>query len=110
VSLAVEFDNGQDLTYLWSAALDPEFSYRCPISSWRNRETHLVIRSGSGQLGRWINEEREVWRDYERAVGTPPARIVAVWLIAVSIFQHGAARAEYRNIELCRGSEVLRVT
>jgi hypothetical protein len=110
VSLAVEFDNGKDLTYLWSAALDPEFSYRCPISSWRNRETHLVIRSGSGQLGRWINEEREVWRDYERAVGTPPARMVALWLIAVSIFQHGAARAEYRNIELCRESEVLRVT
>ena len=110
VSVAVEFDNGQDLTYLWNAALDPEFSYRCPISSWRNRETHLVIRSGSGQLGRWINEEREVWRDYERAVGTPPARIVALWLIVVCIFQHGVARAEYRNIELYRGSEVLRVT
>ncbi|HVB83057.1 MAG TPA: DUF3047 domain-containing protein [Candidatus Binataceae bacterium] len=110
VSLAVEFDNGQDLTYLWSAALDPEFSYRCPISSWRNRETHLVIRTGSGELGRWIDEEREVWRDYQRAIGTPPARIVAVWLIAVAIFQHGVARAEYRNIELSRGSEVMRVS
>lgn len=110
VSLAVEFDNGQDLTYVWSAALDPEFSYRCPISSWRNRETHLVIRSGSGQLGRWINEEREVRLDYRRAVGTPPTRIVAVWLIAVGIFQHGVAHAEYRNIELWSGSEVLRVT
>ena len=110
VSLAVEFDNGQDLTYLWSAALEPEFSYRCPISSWRNRETHLVIRSGGGELGRWIDEERQIWRDYQRAVGTPPGRIVALWLIAVSIFQHGVARAEYRNIELRCGSEVLRVS
>ena len=84
-------------------------SYRCPIPSWRNRETHLVIRSGGAELGRWITEEREVLRDYQRAVGAPPARIVAVWLIAVSIFQHGVARAEYRNIELCRGSEVMRM-
>lgn len=110
VSLAVEFDNGQDLTYLWSAALAPEFSYRCPISSWRNRETHLVIRCGAGDLGRWINEERALWQDYRRAVGTPPARIVALWLIAVSIFRHGVARAEYRNIELVGGSGILRVT
>jgi Protein of unknown function (DUF3047) len=110
VSLAVEFDNGQDLTYQWSAALEPEYSYRCPISSWRDRETHLVIRSGGGELGRWIDEEREVCRDYQRAAGKPPARIVAVWLIAVSIFQHGVASAEYRNIELRSGSEVLRVS
>lgn len=110
VSLAVEFDNGQDLTYLWSAALEPEFSYQCPISSWRNRETHLVIRSGARDLGRWISEERAVWQDYRRAVGTPPARIVALWLIAVAIFRHGAARAEYRNIDLVRGPEILRLT
>jgi hypothetical protein len=52
VSIAVEFDNSQDLTYVWSAALDPEFSYRCPIPSWRNRETHLVIRSGGPRPSR----------------------------------------------------------
>ena len=46
LSLAVEFDNGQDLTYLWSAALEPERSFRCPIASWSQRETHIVIRSG----------------------------------------------------------------
>ncbi len=110
VSIAVEFDNGQDLTYLWSAALDPEFSFRCPISSWRERETHLVIRSGSEQSGCWINEERAIWHDYQRAIGKPPARIVAVWLIAVCIFQHGAARAEYRDIQLRGDAEVLRVS
>jgi Protein of unknown function (DUF3047) len=37
LSLAVEFDNGQDLTYLWSAALEPETmrspSCRSPIST-----------------------------------------------------------------------------
>lgn len=107
VSLAVEFDNGQDLTYAWSATLDPELSYRCPISSWHERETHLIVRSGTEETGRWIHEERAVWHDYKRAVGEPPARIVAVWLIAVCIFQHGVASAEYRDIQLHHGSDVI---
>lgn len=109
LSLAVEFDNGQDLTYLWSAALEPERSFRCPIASWRQRETHIVIRSGQEGLGRWINEERNVWRDYQNAIGSPPARIVGVWLIAASTFQHGQGRCEYSDIELATASEVGRV-
>jgi len=31
LSIAVEFDNGQDLTYLWSAALPVGTVFRCPI-------------------------------------------------------------------------------
>lgn len=110
LSVAVEFDNGKDLTYIWSSTLEPERSFHCPISFWRNRETHLVVRSGAGQLGQWVNEERNLLRDYERAVGPAPSRIVAVWLIAVSIFQHGQGRCEYRAIELVNGSETLRVS
>lgn len=109
LSLAVEFDNGQDLTYLWSAALEPERSFRCPVASWRQRETHIAIRSGREGLGRWIDEERDVWRDYQKAIGSPPARIVGVWLIAASVFQHGQGRCEYRDIELAAGSGVRRV-
>ena len=33
LSVAVEFDNGQDLTYLWSAAMAPESSFRCRHSA-----------------------------------------------------------------------------
>jgi hypothetical protein len=109
LSLAVEFDNGQDLTYMWSAALEPERSFRCPIATWRQRETHIVIRSGHDGLDRWINEERDVWRDYQNAIGSPADRIVGVWLIAASIFQHGQGRCEYRDIELVAASGVSRV-
>jgi len=109
LSLALEFDNGQDLTYLWSGALEPERSFRCPVASWRQRETHIVIRSGHEDLGRWIDEEREPWRDYQYAIGSPPARIVGVWLIAASIFQHGQGRCEYRDIELASAFGVRRV-
>lgn len=100
LSIAVEFDNGQDLTYLWSAAMAPESSFRCPISRWNGRETHLVVRSGMERLGEWVSEERQVWDDYKRAIGTPPAAIVAVWLISVSIFGHTTAYCEYAALEL----------
>ena len=110
LSVAVEFDNGKDLTYIWSSSLEPERAFQCPIASWRDRETHLVIRSGAEELGRWISEERSVWQDYRRAVGPAPSQIVGVWLIAVSIFQHGLGRCEYRAIELVNGSETLPVS
>jgi Protein of unknown function (DUF3047) len=105
LSIAAEFDNGRDLTYFWSAALAPETSFHCPVSMWRGRETHMVVRTGTSDLGRWINEKRNLWNDYAKAIGgPPPARIVAVWLIAVSNFRHGHARCEYRDLELIDGS------
>jgi hypothetical protein len=109
LSLAVEFENGKDLTYLWSAALEPERIFQCPVASWRNRETHIAIRSGRDGLGDWIAEERDIWRDYHAAIGSPPARIVGVWLIAASVFQHGQGRCEYRDIELATASGARRV-
>ncbi len=107
LSVAVEFDNGQDLTYLWSAAMAPESSFRCPISRWNERETHLVVRSGMERLGEWVSEERQVWDDYGRAIGTPPAAIVAVWLIGVSIFAHTIAYCEYSALELTTDGRVI---
>ena len=44
VSIATEFDNGRDLTWIWSAALAPELHFHCPIKAWSARETHLVSR------------------------------------------------------------------
>jgi len=111
LSLALEFDDGSDLTWYWSAALPVGAAYPCPLPRWNARETHLVVRSGSEGLGRWCSEERAVLRDWRRAVGRPraPGRIVAVWLIAVSLFRHGVAQAEFADIELSAGGRRLRV-
>jgi hypothetical protein len=38
LSIAVELDNGQDLTYFWSAELEPETGFRCPIPAWTARD------------------------------------------------------------------------
>ncbi|MGZ5621331.1 MAG: DUF3047 domain-containing protein [Methylobacter sp.] len=99
LSIAVEFDNGQDITYYWSAELPPETAYRCPIPTWTHRETHVVIRSGSQGLGEWFNEDRDVYQDYINAIGgTLPGNIVKVWLIAVSLFQREQGVCEYADI------------
>jgi hypothetical protein len=110
LSLALEFDDGTDLTWYWSAALPVGTAYACPLPTWNARETHLVVRSGSEGLGTWCAERRVVLEDWRRAVARrdPPGTIVAVWLIAVSLFRHGVAQAEFADIELVSGGRCLR--
>jgi hypothetical protein len=106
LSIAVEFDDGLDLTYQWSAGLEMESSYRCPLPHWSERETHLVVRSARSELGAWLNEERNVYTDRAAAIGgADPGRIIRVWLIAVSAFQHGVGSCSYSGIRLANATE-----
>lgn len=110
LSIAVEFDNGQDITYYWSAELPPETVFRCPIPTWTARETHVVIRSGSQGLGEWLNEERDIYQDYSDAIGgVIPDNIVKVWLIALSLFQHEEGVCQYADISFLSDDRVIPV-
>jgi Protein of unknown function (DUF3047) len=101
LSIAVEFDNGRDLTYMWSAALPEGKVFQCPLPWWDKRETHQVVRSDLAKLGVWLNEEQPILDDYERAIGGElPKRIVGIWLIAVSVFQSGKGMCDYARIRL----------
>lgn len=99
LSIAVEFDDGQDLTYYWSSALPVGTVYRCPLPTWKDKETHVVVRSGTADLGRWLDERRDVHEDYRRCIGGAARSVVRVWLIANSLFQRGHGRCEYSAIE-----------
>ena len=66
-----------------------------------------MLRSGATDLGQWLQEERNLYADYQRWVGEPPARILRVWLIALSMFQHGEGQGEYGAIEFLTGNEVV---
>lgn len=109
VSIAVEFDDGQDLTYYWSAALPVGTVYRCPIPTWTHRETHVVVRSGREGLGHWVDEARDLHADYARILGGPAREVVRVWLIANSLFQRGHGRCEYASIRLTNEQQAVRV-
>jgi hypothetical protein len=110
MSVAVEFDDGRDLTYHWSVGLPPETSYCCPLAHWREREWHLVVRSGTTGIGEWQTEERALRADRNKAIGgAPPLEVVRVWLIVTCLCGGGEARGSYADIELVDSDETLRV-
>jgi len=109
LSIAVEFDDGQDITYYWSATLPEGTVYRCPLPTWKDKETHVVVRSGPGELGRWLDEERDLHADYARISAGPAREVVRVWLIANSLFQRGHGRCEYASIRLITNERTLEV-
>ena len=94
---------------MWSSSLPEGTIFRCPLPLWDKVETHWVLRADAGELGRWLAEARPLRADYAKAIGTPPARIVKVWLIAVSVFQRGEGICEYADIELVDGERVLKI-
>ncbi len=105
LSLAVEFDDGQDLTYMWSADLPAGHVFRCPIPGWHAIETHMVVRTGRDQLGSWLDESRDLYADYAAHIGGDAKRIVGVWLIALSFFQRGTGKARYADIVVSSGDQ-----
>jgi hypothetical protein len=110
LSVALEFDDGQDLTWFWSCALPVGYAYRCPFEHWRHRETHIAARTGTADLGRWVDEERPVLADHQASIGgSAPGRVVRAWLIAVSFVQRSEGRGEFGRIELVDDDRVVRV-
>ncbi len=109
-SIAVEFDNGQDLTWFWSRELAPGTKFRCPLPGWDQRETHIVLQSGQQGLGEWSSHRRPIRADYLEAVGgEAPARIVAVWFIANSYFGKRPGEAYFANVWLRDGERAIEV-
>ena len=101
LSIALEFDNGQDLTWMWSKFLAEGTSFTCPLPWWSERETHYVLDSGFDGLGKWKSHSRNIFDDYAEAVGgDPPKKIVGIWLIANNLFAKQDASASFRNITL----------
>ncbi len=98
MSIALEFDNGQDITWLWSKHLAAGHTFTCPLPWWDQRETHIVLQQGEEQLGSWHSHSRPVAADYRRAVGGGlPTRIVGVWFINAGLFGGPGGEAVFTN-------------
>lgn len=104
ISVAIEFDDGQDLSWYWSATLDKDKHYVCPLPSWPG-ETHLVARTGEDDHGLWVREQRDVRADIDLALTKKPTRIVGVWLIALTVFGQRPASTDFRRIAVVSGSK-----
>ena len=100
LSVAIEFDDGQDLTYFWSSGLPVGKVFRCPIPGWHEIETHVVQRSGTEQLGQMLDEQRDIYQDYQTMIGGDARQVVAVWLIANTLFNRGFGRCRIARMAL----------
>ena len=104
MSIALEFDNGQDITWFWSKRLPAGEMFACPLPDWHERETHIVLQSGEDGLGEWHSHSRPVLADYQAAVGGEvPERIVGAWVIGVAVFGRQPAEAVFANARISDG-------
>jgi len=109
LSLAVEFENGLDLTYYWSKELPVGTAFWRPLPNWKQREFHVVIRSSAEGLGAWHAEHRNLHTDALRHFGAHPGAVVRVGRIAVSVFKRQPGRLSIAEIQLHGGGEQLTV-
>lgn len=104
LSIALEFDNGQDLTWMWSPELTAGTHFGCPLPWWDSRETHYVLSSGREGLGTWEQHSRPVLADYRESISVPePQRIVGIWFIANSLFGRQPGAASFANVTISNG-------
>ena len=100
LSIAAEFDDGQDLTYFWSSSLPVGKAFRCPIPRWTPLESHMVVRSGLADLGKWVSDERDLYADYKTHIGGSARSVVNVWLLGVSLFQRRSGSCRFADMQI----------
>ena len=106
LSVALEFDNGQDLTWFWSKELAVGSYFECPLPGWGGKEYHWTLQSGEEGLGEWFSHQRPVLADFRSAIGgAEPKRIVGIWFIANSLFGRQLAAASFADAVVINGEE-----
>lgn len=80
------------LMYVWSN--QRELGSVIP-NSRTDRIRKLVLESGSGGLGRWLDYERDIRADYRRVFGEEPGRLLAVALMTDTDNTRSTAQAWY---------------
>lgn len=100
LSIAAEFDDGQDLTYFWSSSLPVGKAFRCPIPRWTPLESHMVVRSGLADLGKWVSDERDIYEDYKTHIGGSARSVVNIWLLGVSLFQRRSGSCRFGEMRI----------
>jgi len=65
-----------------------------------DRIRKIVVESGAGRLNQWINYERNIRADYEKAFGEPPGALIGIGLMTDSDNTRSQAQAWYGPIQL----------
>lgn len=83
------------LTYIWAS--------RTPVGTilpnpYTDRVRMIVIESGDGNANRWVQEERNLYQDYQAAFGSDPPPISGIAIMTDSDNTREAATAYYGDI------------
>lgn len=100
LSIGVKYEDGQDLTYIWSTELPVGKVFRCPLPVWDKVETHMVVDSGAKDLGIWNEMQREIASDYTDHIGGKAKAISHIWLLAITPFQRRRGACRYADISV----------
>lgn len=65
-----------------------------------DRIRRLVVESGRGQLNHWLDYERDIRADYERAFGEPPGALVGIGIMTDTDNTRTVAKAWYGPVRL----------
>ena len=85
IAASVIFDNGRNLSYIWSASLPKELSFQCPLDDWKDKETHVVVETGPVRLNQVLSYKRNIMADYARFIGGKmPANVSKVWIVVLA--------------------------
>ena len=69
-----------------------------------DRIQKIVVESGPHQLQRWLDYERDIRADFEKAFGEAPGPLVAIGLMTDSDNTRTNTRAWYGNVQLLQSS------
>lgn len=85
---------GQALKYVWSTSVPAGTFYK------KNDKMYIIVkRSGSGSLGRWVNESTNVIEDAKKAFGKVPDRTLSgVAILTDGNATHSPAACDYDSI------------
>jgi hypothetical protein len=90
------------LMYVWCNQRAPDTVI---VSPRTDRVRKLVVESGAKKLNQWLDYERSIRADYERAFGEAPGALTAIGIMSDSDNTHTTAQAWYGPVLL--GSSAL---
>ena len=90
------------ISYIWDTTAPAGLTVK---STKTSTVTYVVVRSGPADLGKWLTERRNVWEDYQRIYGEPPAEHVGAISIGIdSDDVKGKAESYFGRIAFLKGS------
>ena len=86
------------LNYIWANKLSRGKSVS---NAYTDRAKMVAVQSGSGRTGRWVDEERNIYRDYVSSFGEEPPEVIGIAIMTDTDDTKENAVAYYADIALC---------